>query len=605
MDGLTGKIKFDSRGFRSDFDLDIVELKKEGLSRVGRWNRGSGANFTRNFTESYSEIIESLHNKTLVVTTILAEPYTMYKENSVALLGSDQFEGYNVDLVDAISKILGFNYSIRVVEDGKHGSYNKDTGTWNGMVGELLSQKADLAVADLTITYEREQGVDFTMPFMNLGVTILFTKPTAKDPNLFSFLSPLSLGVWIYMATAYLAVSLLLYLLARELTEEASEESEEPVVPRLNMSELSIVAIVDLVLAHLSIWVISFLVNTFISDFLRRKRNGPTKKILDHHLLHQTRLGLLTNLPRFFFLLRIVFGSSMMPVLQHPIAFLGFYIPECIFTIGIVTSIDVNALLRYLLIFHESSLVQWKPEIWWLENSKILVHTVTVICVLGLCGDVLGDIVLGTNSYDGLLSFWTGWPTRSNLIFPTLNISYHLVASIFTLWAQYQIRTLVQTNFVARRGLSSRQKRHRHQENAQNFTLACICQLFRLVSVLGLNILTLLPPHFTSSHDGRLTFLSLFTFYSFYVSCCPAFSHGLAIFLNSYHKGYLSRVAHTPRKLSSAKIFTISDPKDAHNVDLTRKSASTPFHLFQTRFLSASLPSPQKRAWNFDDFDTI
>ena len=35
-------------------------------------------------------------------------------------------------------------------------------------------QKADLAVADLTITYEREQGVDFTMPFMNLGVTILF-----------------------------------------------------------------------------------------------------------------------------------------------------------------------------------------------------------------------------------------------------------------------------------------------------------------------------------------------------------------------------------------------------------------------------------------------
>ena len=37
-----------------------------------------------------------------------------------------------------------------------------------------ILQKADLAVADLTITYEREQGVDFTMPFMNLGVTILF-----------------------------------------------------------------------------------------------------------------------------------------------------------------------------------------------------------------------------------------------------------------------------------------------------------------------------------------------------------------------------------------------------------------------------------------------
>ncbi len=33
----------------------------------------------------------------------------------------------------------------------------------------FVDQQADLAVADLTITYERETGVDFTMPFMNLG----------------------------------------------------------------------------------------------------------------------------------------------------------------------------------------------------------------------------------------------------------------------------------------------------------------------------------------------------------------------------------------------------------------------------------------------------
>lgn len=31
----------------------------------------------------------------------------MYKENSAALQGNDQFEGYNIDLIDAISKILG------------------------------------------------------------------------------------------------------------------------------------------------------------------------------------------------------------------------------------------------------------------------------------------------------------------------------------------------------------------------------------------------------------------------------------------------------------------------------------------------------------------
>lgn len=33
----------------------------------------------------------------------------------------------------------------------------------------LFFQKADLAICDLTITYERRTAVDFTMPFMTLG----------------------------------------------------------------------------------------------------------------------------------------------------------------------------------------------------------------------------------------------------------------------------------------------------------------------------------------------------------------------------------------------------------------------------------------------------
>jgi ionotropic glutamate receptor len=36
-----------------------------------------------------------------------------------------------------------------------------------------------------------------------------------QDPNLFSFMSPLSIDVWIYILTAYLAVSLILYTISR------------------------------------------------------------------------------------------------------------------------------------------------------------------------------------------------------------------------------------------------------------------------------------------------------------------------------------------------------------------------------------------------------
>lgn len=80
---------------------------------------------------------------------------------------------------------------------------------------QYFLQKADLAICDLTITYERRTAVDFTMPFMTLGISILFAKPEKKDPDLFSFLSPLSIEVWIYMAAAYLGISVLLFILGR------------------------------------------------------------------------------------------------------------------------------------------------------------------------------------------------------------------------------------------------------------------------------------------------------------------------------------------------------------------------------------------------------
>ena len=41
------------------------------IFQVGIWHDITGINFFRNFTETYSEIVESLQNKTLVVTTIM------------------------------------------------------------------------------------------------------------------------------------------------------------------------------------------------------------------------------------------------------------------------------------------------------------------------------------------------------------------------------------------------------------------------------------------------------------------------------------------------------------------------------------------------------
>lgn len=76
--------------------------------------------------------------------------------------GNDRYEGYGVELIEKLAELLEFNFEFRIQEDGKYGE-NK-TGEWDGMLGELNKDNADLAVTDLTMTAEREAAFDFTSP---------------------------------------------------------------------------------------------------------------------------------------------------------------------------------------------------------------------------------------------------------------------------------------------------------------------------------------------------------------------------------------------------------------------------------------------------------
>ncbi|GBM80363.1 hypothetical protein AVEN_16457-1 [Araneus ventricosus] len=67
IQGLTGKVKFDEQGFRSEFVLDLIYLTKDGLEKIGAWAPGKGINITKNMSNEYDTLL--LQNKTLIVTT--------------------------------------------------------------------------------------------------------------------------------------------------------------------------------------------------------------------------------------------------------------------------------------------------------------------------------------------------------------------------------------------------------------------------------------------------------------------------------------------------------------------------------------------------------
>ncbi|XP_058482855.1 glutamate receptor 1b isoform X1 [Solea solea] len=231
LQGLTGHVQFDERGHRTNFTLTVMELSHTGDRKIGHWNERRGYVKTAMFKPQVEEYFHGLQNRTYVVTTILEAPYMMLKKNHEQFVGNDRYEGYCAELASEIAKHVGFSYRLELVGDGKYGSRDPETKTWNGMVGELVYGKADVAVAPLTITLVREKMIDFTKPFMSLGISIMIKKPTKSKPGVFSFLDPLAYEIWMCIVFAYIGVSVVLFLVSRfspyEWEGEESDDEDE------------------------------------------------------------------------------------------------------------------------------------------------------------------------------------------------------------------------------------------------------------------------------------------------------------------------------------------------------------------------------------------
>ncbi|XP_039304953.1 glutamate receptor ionotropic, kainate 2 isoform X6 [Solenopsis invicta] len=222
LHGLTGHIEF-NEGKRNNFKLDLLKLKKEELVKVGEWKSESGINITD--LSAFYETTTA--NITLVVMTREERPYVMVKEDK-NLTGNARFEGFCIDLLKCIAGQVGFQYAIKLVPDHLYGVYDPETKEWNGIVRELMDKRADLAVASMTINYARESVIDFTKPFMNLGIGILFKVTKRTPPRLFSFMNPLAVEIWLSLLGAYVVISLTIWIVARFSPYEWVEPSPCP-----------------------------------------------------------------------------------------------------------------------------------------------------------------------------------------------------------------------------------------------------------------------------------------------------------------------------------------------------------------------------------------
>ncbi|XP_031334835.1 glutamate receptor ionotropic, kainate 2-like isoform X2 [Photinus pyralis] len=214
FNGLSGRVEFNQYGQRTQFDLDILSLTEEGLQKIGMWDTANGLEMLR-LKPDLEPTERSLRHAHFNVMVCWIQPYAMLKTTSAPLTGNDQFEGFAIDLIRELSNLEGFKYTFIRNEDDLNGSYNSTSGKWNGMIEDILSGRGDLAIGDLTITQDRQRAVDFTEPFMSLGVQILYRKPTTSAPDFFSFAAPFKPEVWVMFVVTFFVMSFMLYITAR------------------------------------------------------------------------------------------------------------------------------------------------------------------------------------------------------------------------------------------------------------------------------------------------------------------------------------------------------------------------------------------------------
>lgn len=67
----------------------------------------------------------------------------MMRKAGANLTGNERFEGFCIDLLQAVEETLGFHYELYLVPDGKFGAEDPDTHAWNGLVYELMDRVRD------------------------------------------------------------------------------------------------------------------------------------------------------------------------------------------------------------------------------------------------------------------------------------------------------------------------------------------------------------------------------------------------------------------------------------------------------------------------------
>ncbi|KAL9338646.1 hypothetical protein Peur_067661 [Populus x canadensis] len=106
-----------------------------------------------------------------------------------------EITGFCIDVFDTVVKTLPNDFSYEYVPfanpDGE------PAGTYNDLVYQVYLKNFDAVVGDITIVYSRSLYVEYTLPFMESGVSVFVPIEGHTTENAWFFLKPLTWDLWV------------------------------------------------------------------------------------------------------------------------------------------------------------------------------------------------------------------------------------------------------------------------------------------------------------------------------------------------------------------------------------------------------------------------
>uniref|UniRef100_A0AAX7UMC3 Glutamate receptor n=1 Tax=Astatotilapia calliptera TaxID=8154 RepID=A0AAX7UMC3_ASTCA len=219
-------LSFTPDGYQANPKLVVIVLNVERKwEKMGRWENGTLSLMFPVWPRYNSYGDEDADENHLSIVTLEEKPFVIVdnvdiltgtcmrnsvpcrkhvKNTSGGAYIKQCCKGFCIDILKKIARNVKFTYDLYLVTNGKHGK--KINNVWNGMVGEVVYKKAEMAVGSLTINEERSEAIDFSVPFVETGISVMVSRSNGTvSPS--AFLEPFSASVWVMMFVMLLIVT--------------------------------------------------------------------------------------------------------------------------------------------------------------------------------------------------------------------------------------------------------------------------------------------------------------------------------------------------------------------------------------------------------------